>query len=230
MMLSPVATAQLDTARYVKTQNDPAQNGPVLNDRKGQRESIVLVAARHLIDPNFAHTVVLVMFPVDAGPSGVILNRPSPLQLREMWPEDPQRQGRGDTIFFGGPLQPDGLLFLFRMNPPPQRAWWAVDDIYFSGNGKVLATLLDNSEPDPEQRFFAGYAGWAPGQLESEIANGDWYVLKADPQIIYDTDYDTLWWRMYQRATLPRADAVPAQETRRPGKLVTQSPSAEGTA
>lgn len=162
-----------------------------------------------MMDPNFARSVVLVMFPTDSGPSGVILNRPSRMMLRDIWPDDAQRQGRTDTLFFGGPVEPDGLLFLFRMTPPPARAWWAIDDIYFSGDGELLETLLAAPGPDPAQRFFAGYAGWAPGQLENEIARGDWHVLAADAEVIYDTELGTLWQRMYQRATLPRAHHSP---------------------
>jgi putative transcriptional regulator len=178
---------------------------------KGQRDSVLLVAAPHMMDPNFARTVVLVMFPADSGPSGVILNRPSPLMLRDVWPDDTQRQGRTDTLFIGGPVEPDGLLFLFRMTPPPERAWWAIDDIYFSGDGELLEKLLQKNEPDSTQRFFAGYAGWAQGQLENEIARGDWHVLAADADVIYDTELGTLWRRMYQRATLPRAQTLPWQ-------------------
>ena len=178
-----------------------------------QHEPIVLVAAPHLLDPNFTRTVVLVMFPPESGPTGVILNRPTDMQLREIWPGREQRQGRTDTIYIGGPLQPDTLLYLFRMTPPPEKAWPVIDDIYLSGNGELLDRLVDQQTgPVADQRFFAGYAGWLPRQLESEIANGDWYVLKADPEIIYDTDAVTLWRRLYHRATLPRANTIPQPE------------------
>ena len=176
---------------------------------KGQRDSILLVAARHMMDPNFARSVVLVMFPTDTGPSGVILNRPSPMMLRDIWPDREQRQGRTDVLYIGGPVEPDGLLFLFRMTPPPERAWWAIDDIYFSGDGEILDRLLEEPEPVSGQRFFAGFSGWAPGHLEQEIARADWHVLEADAEVIYDTEVDTLWQRMHQRATLPRARANP---------------------
>jgi putative transcriptional regulator len=185
----------------------PAQE----DNPKGQRESILLVAARHMADANFARSVVLVMFPTDTGPSGVILNRPTAMMLRDIWPERDDRQGRTDTLFFGGPVQPDGLLFLFRMSPPPERAWWTTENIYFSGDGELLETLLEHPGPESTQRFFAGYASWTHDQLEREIARGDWYVLKIDPEVIYDTELDTLWWRMYQRATLPRAQVAPSE-------------------
>jgi putative transcriptional regulator len=175
------------------------------------RDSILLIAARHLRDPNFARSVVLVMFPPDSGPSGVILNRPTSMTLRDIWPDPDKRHGRTDALFIGGPVEPDGLLFLFRMTPPPVRAWKATEDIYFSGDGQLLKQLLEQSESALEQRFFAGYAGWAEGQLEWEISRGDWHVLEVDPEVIYDTESGTLWQRMYQRATLLRVDAPRSQ-------------------
>lgn len=170
------------------------------------RDSILLVAAPHLRDPNFGHSVVLVMFPPDAGPSGVILNRPTSMTLRDIWAEPEKRHDRTDALYIGGPVQPDGLLFLFRMTPPPSRAWRATEDIYVSGDGQLLKHLLEQTDSVQEQRFFAGFSGWAKGQLEWEVSRGDWHVLEVDPEVIYDTDSETLWQRMYQRATLLRVD------------------------
>ena len=189
----------------------PVLAQPQEHEPEGQKESILLVAARHMQDLNFARSVVLVMFPLDAGPSGVILNRPTDMMLRDIWPEHPERQGRTDTLYIGGPVNPNGLSFMFRMTPPPERAWWAVDDVYLSGDADLLEVLLEDPEPDPEQRFFAGFAGWAPGQLEREIARGDWHVLRADDEVLYDAEPGTLWRRMYQRATLPRAGVGPVR-------------------
>jgi putative transcriptional regulator len=170
------------------------------------RDSILLVAAPHLNDPNFGRSVVLVMFPPDAGPTGVILNRPTSMTLRDIWAEPEKRHDRTDALYIGGPVQPDGLLFLFRMTPPPVRAWRATEDIYVSGDGQLLKQLLEQTDSVQEQRFFAGYSGWAKGQLEWEVSRGDWHVLEVDPEVIYDTDSETLWQRMYQRATLLRVD------------------------
>ncbi len=170
------------------------------------RDSILLVAAPHLHDPNFGRSVVLVMFPPDSGPTGVILNRPTSMTLRDIWAEPEKRHGRTDALYIGGPVQPDGLLFLFRMTPPPVRAWRATEDIYVSGDGQLLKQLLEQTDSVQEQRFFAGYSGWAKGQLEWEVSRGDWHVLEVDPEVIYDTNSETLWQRMYQRATFLRVD------------------------
>jgi putative transcriptional regulator len=170
-----------------------------------RKEAVLLVAHPAMTDLRFAETVVLVTFPPDAGPMGVVLNKPSLVELRTIWPDHPGRQGRTDIIHFGGPVEPDGLLFLFRMAPAPKRAVWVTDDIYFSGDGKLLDQLLTEPRPVAHQRFFAGYAGWAPGQLENEIDWGGWYVLPVDEEVIFDMPVADMWERMLERATLPRA-------------------------
>ena len=169
-----------------------------------EREAVLLVAHPGMIDPRFAETVVLVTFPSDAGPMGVILNRPGPLEIRSLWPDRPERQKRDDRIFFGGPVQADGLLFVFRMSPPPEKAQWVMGDVYLSGDGALLDRLMAIPEPPVDQRFFAGYAGWAVGQLEYEIEQGGWYVLQADLRVIFEMNALDMWERMLQRATLPR--------------------------
>ncbi|HWQ39877.1 MAG TPA: YqgE/AlgH family protein [Burkholderiales bacterium] len=174
-------------------------------DEAPSREAILLVAHPLLLDPNFSQSVVLVTFPPDSGPMGVILNRPSGVELRSIWPDRPERQGRSDIIHFGGPLEPDGLLFVFRMTPAPVRALWVTEDIYFSGDGQLLERLLEEERPVPHQRFFAGYSGWARGQLESEISGGSWYVLPVDAGVIFDMPVESMWEKLFERATLPRA-------------------------
>jgi len=180
-----------------------------------RREAILLVAHPAMTDLRFAETVVLVTFPPDAGPEGVVLNKPSLVELRSIWPDRPDRQRRTDVIHYGGPVEPDGLLFVFRMAPAPQRALWVTDDVYFSGDGRLLDKLLEEPQPVKHQRFFAGFAGWAPGQLENEIAWGGWYVLPVDPEVIFEMPVDDMWQKLLERATLPRAGtSLPALSSR----------------
>jgi putative transcriptional regulator len=150
-----------------------------------RKEAVLLVAHPAMTDLRFAETVVLVMFPPDAGPEGVVLNKPSLVELKSVWPDRPDRQGRTDIVHYGGPVEPDGLLFVFRMTPTPQRALWVTEDVYFSGDGDLLNKLLEEKGPVAHQRFFAGYAGWAPGQLEDEIKRNGWLTVGADLDVIF---------------------------------------------
>jgi putative transcriptional regulator len=162
--------------------------------------AVFLVAKEDLLDPNFARSVVLVVFPKEGGPVGVILNRPVPLTLKDVFPEEPRLKGRGDPLYFGGPVHVNALMFLFRRAAAPQNAFPVVGDLYLSGDGGLLDEML--SRPDPQvQRFFLGYSGWASEQLEFEVAEGGWYVLPADLDTVVKGDPKTLWRDLTLRAT-----------------------------
>jgi len=166
--------------------------------------AIFLVAKPELTDPNFAQSVVLVVFPKNGGPVGVILNRPLKLTLKETFPSEPQLKNRGEHLYFGGPVQTNGLMFLLRLSPAPANAFPVVDDLYLSGDGQLLDDQL--SRPDGKvQQFFLGYAGWAPSQLDFEIAEGAWYVVPADSETVLRADPKTLWRDLLLRATAVKA-------------------------
>ena len=71
--------------------------------------SIFLIAKPELQDPNFAQSLVLVVFPKDAGPIGVILNRTTRLTLKDGFADEPKLKDRSDPLFFGGPVQTNAV-------------------------------------------------------------------------------------------------------------------------
>ena len=183
LLAPPPALAQVETAR-----------------------AFLLVAQPEMLDPNFSRTVVLVMRPEDGGPLGVILNRPTNVQLRELYPERAELTARDDLVFFGGPVQPDALLFAFRSTLKPPKGLHVSGDIYISGFSEVLDELLKHPENANEQRFFAGYAGWAQGQLEFEIARGGWYTLALDVDTIFRMNPLTIYDELVKRAKVRRIE------------------------
>ncbi len=172
-------------------------------------QGVLLVAHPRLDETEFARTVIVVTFPQDTGPMGVVLNRPIGVSLGELLQDRPELGGRGDAVYAGGPVQPDGLLFLFRAPEHPVKAVPVLADIYLSGDGELFEALMAKPGDPASQRFFAGYAGWAAGQLDAEIERGDWYVLPADSDSVYDSEPDTLWERMLVRATAQTARVAP---------------------
>jgi putative transcriptional regulator len=168
--------------------------------RASTREPVFLVAAPELGDPNFAHTVVLVAFPEDGGPIGVILNRPTPFTLAKLFPDEPKLKRRSDPVSFGGPVKLQALMFLFRSERATDGAVAIMEDLYLSGNADVLDKLLQRPG-DGFVRYYVGYAGWAPGQLEAEIALGGWYVVPADVETIVNADPKRIWKQLLLRAT-----------------------------
>ncbi len=136
----------------------------------------LLVASPALGDPNFARSVVLVCaHDAGEGALGVILDRPTGLEVTEHLPEWAAVAAPPAVVFLGGPVQVEVALgFGTRVGPIPE--WSAV-----VGD----AGLVDLGSTDPGSvgvfRVFAGYAGWGAGQLEAEIDRGDWFVVDADP-------------------------------------------------
>lgn len=171
-------------------------------------EPILLIAKKQINDPSFHQTVVLVTFPQDAGPLGVVLNRAFGITLGELFKESPKLAGRKDMLHFGGPVERDGILFLFRSPQHPLKALPVIDDVYLSGDGKLFATVTAQPEDPDNQKFFAGYAGWAEGQLNVEIERGDWFVQKVDAQVLFKMAPETMWERLHLKASSPTASNV----------------------
>jgi putative transcriptional regulator len=71
-------------------------------------------------------------------------------------------------------------------------------DIYFS-TGKNAFSRPDEAIASSTMRTYAGYAGWAPGQLQSEIGNGDWLMVHTHPKIIFEKNTEGLWQRLSKR-------------------------------
>ena len=170
---------------------------------------VLLVASERMTDSGFAGTVVAVAFPQDTGPMGVVLNRPSGLSLGALFGADrPELAELADPICLGGPVEPDGLLFLFRAPEHPVKALPVVADAYLSGDGVIFERLVADRDPTQRRRFFAGHASWAEGQLDREIDRGLWHVLPMDMDTLLADPDPGLWRRLLLQATSPSARAT----------------------
>ena len=180
--------------------------------------SIFLVAQRGMRDPNFRETVVLVTQPQRGGPFGVIINRPLEHRLSEVFSEFESLKGHKDVLYFGGPVQPDGLVFLVRAKTRPPRGMSVLKDVYFTGDIDLLEELLQRRQPTEGLKVFAGYSGWGPGQLQHEIGRGDWYILPADAATIFQEDASQIWPELIKRAGVRKTryaqDLLTADERR----------------
>lgn len=162
----------------------------------------LLVASPQLADPNFVHTVVLVLQHHDEGALGVVLNRPSEATVAEALPAWGGYVGRPAVLFGGGPVGLEGALCLARLQgleEPP--GWQGLSLPALPGVGLV------DLDREPEEvaarverlRIFAGYAGWGGGQLEGEIKHGGWYVLPPLPPDPFSSHPSMLWGEVLRR-------------------------------
>lgn len=164
-------------------------------------EAVMLVASPKMPDPRFARTVLVVAFPQDTGPMGVVLNRPAGMTLGDLFgPDRPELAQHEDPILLGGPVAPDGMLFVFPWPEHPVKALPLSEGIYLSGDGTLFESLVSPKDRPARRRFYAGHSAWAEGQLDAEIAEGGWLVLPVDPEALFDPDIAGLYERLLQRA------------------------------
>ncbi|BDU77403.1 YqgE/AlgH family protein [Mesoterricola sediminis] len=158
----------------------------------------LLVASPLLLDPNFLHSVVLLVEHDENGAMGVILNRPLPVTLQQICQEsrlafdgDPEA-----TAWRGGPVDPQRGVILVRGGLPEAEDTVLDFTDFISYRKDLLESLL--IEPKASFRLFLGYAGWGPGQLDQELQEGAWARVPLNPDWLMAEDPQELWNRAIQ--------------------------------
>lgn len=149
----------------------------------------LLVASPVLADPNFARTVVLMTEHSDEGAMGIVLNRPSDAPAARLLPKLEAIAGE-EPLYVGGPVQPDAVVLLAEFADPDAAAWIVVADVGLASAATDSEDLLPAVR---RGRFYAGYSGWGPGQLEAELEQESWIVEPPIPKELFPRSPDTLW-------------------------------------
>ena len=164
----------------------------------------LLVATPVLADPNFRRTVVLIVEHEPAeGTLGVVLNRPTDVPVGRVLEPWSQLVTGPSVVFRGGPVAPDSALAIALVPGDAEPLGWhsLAADPAMSRLGLVdldappdlLASAINRL------RVYAGYAGWAPGQLKAEIDEGAWYVISAEPSDVFAAEPSGLWSTVLRR-------------------------------
>lgn len=155
-----------------------------------QPAAILLVAKPGLVDPNFRESVVLVTRAEDGSTVGVILNRPTK-QRHEKFPQ---------PLYAGGPVMKQVVVAMFAADQAPKDAAFQVlPHLYLTMHPRNIEALAGRR--DARVRLFSGFAGWAPRQLEAEIAEGSWYALRASESVLFRKDTSGLWRELVDQAS-----------------------------
>jgi putative transcriptional regulator len=155
---------------------------------------VFLVATERLEGTGFQGAVILLTHSNPRGTTGLTINRPSGIPLRRVFPHTPQLRQQTSPLFMGGPVNTNAIFALVRTSQPRRGMHHIADNIYFATGQIAFGGALEG-----RLRAYAGYAGWAPGQLQQEIANGDWLVVHTDPAIVFDKNTAGLWQRLTYR-------------------------------
>jgi len=161
----------------------------------------LLLAMPQMQDPNFERSVVLLCRHEPEGAMGLIINRRTETlasSLVELQP--PAKRDSGLEIWVGGPVEPQRGWLLLGYDPASSDAITVAEELYLSASSDVLRQLIEADPSDGaaarrQHRLLLGYAGWAGGQLESELAASAWLTVDVSKSLIFDTPSEQMWER-----------------------------------
>ncbi len=168
-------TKMMDEARLIKPQSGS-----------------ILISEPFLGDPNFERSVILLCnHSEDEGTFGLVLNRLSNLKLSDV--VDIYNDAFDVTLGIGGPVQYNTLHYIHRLSNLPQAVKLG-EDLYWGGDFEMLRTMIGSGiVTSADIRFFLGYSGWTPGQLQEEIDKNVWIVNNNAVNKLFNLEADTLW-------------------------------------
>ncbi|MDF0604223.1 YqgE/AlgH family protein [Neisseriaceae bacterium TC5R-5] len=152
-----------------------------------------LIAMPNMADPMFARSLVYLCEHGEHGAMGIIINKPSGIAMVQLFEQIdlplPDDEHRADTVYFGGPVQPDRGFVLHMPSANWQSSLVINEHIALTTSKDVLIAVSEGQRPT-NLLISLGYAGWTAGQLEDEIANNGWLTVSAQPDIIFKLPYE----------------------------------------
>ncbi|HVC21005.1 MAG TPA: YqgE/AlgH family protein [Vicinamibacterales bacterium] len=166
-----------------------------MEDRDPGTDSLapaLLLSMPQLLDPNFAHSVVLLCRHSAEGAFGLVVNRRLPTPARVVIENDPAGKAEKDLpVWLGGPVDQERSWILLGDAPGEVEAVPVADGLYLSTSPALLKRLMEPSPP--RARLLVGYAGWGPGQLDAELRASAWLTIGVTADLLFETPEDAMW-------------------------------------
>jgi putative transcriptional regulator len=157
----------------------------------------LLVAMPGMGDPRFEHAVVMLCAHSDEGAMGLIINKQVPeLMLDDLLEQLEIAKGAGSHgrgVHFGGPVEGGRGFVLHSSDYLGQQATMRIDDRFGMTATRDILVEIAHGRGPRNALTALGYAGWGPGQLESEIRQNAWLTVDADLDIVFETDDAVKW-------------------------------------
>ena len=172
----------------------------------GGTAPLLLVSMPQMGDPNFAKTVVLLCDYTDQGAFGLVVNRQLPEPASQLIKTKPPIRVNPDLrLWMGGPVELQrAWVLMSEAQGPDDEQREICPGVLLSGSQELTLHLLQ-APPSPRARVIVGYAGWAPGQLDKELAASAWLTIDVDPGLIFGVAAEQMW-----ETALRRLGADPA--------------------
>jgi putative transcriptional regulator len=159
----------------------------------------LLLAMPQLRDPNFTRSVVLLCEHGEQGALGFVVNRPTDIRAADSVALDPPLNGdSGLKLWTGGPVEPQRGFLLLGDDPGVDDSECISTGFHLTASVEVLRRLLEDAPDELARRrcrLLLGYAGWGPGQLDSELTASAWLTAPPDPGLVFDAPPAEMWER-----------------------------------
>lgn len=151
----------------------------------------IMIAEPLSRDGFFGRSVVLLTEYNDKGVLGFILNKSTGLGINSFVSEI---QDESFLVSVGGPVSTNSLHFIHTIGPKLPNSKLLFDNLYWGGDFELLKKLINSGTVSPAQvRFFVGYCGWSPNQLQGEIKHDSWLVSRLPVNHIMQPNEENLW-------------------------------------
>ena len=151
----------------------------------------LLISEPNMLDSNFKRSVLLLTEHNDNESIGFILNQPTKIKIHDLFEDFPSFDA---NVHVGGPVEKNTLNYIHSLGDKIENSIPISDNLYWSGNFETLKDLIKNKEVSAtEIRFFVGYSGWSPGQLEHELNEKSWIVCNENVKHLLDNNDKQMW-------------------------------------
>jgi putative transcriptional regulator len=154
-----------------------------------------LIASCRLRDPNFFKTVVLIVEHNEECAMGLVVNRPSSISVENALSGNFDLPTTGELVHCGGPVEGDTYFVLHNTSEFDDDEHPVCGGLYVGNSPAVFEEVVRRVSSSAELKFrvYSGCAGWGPGQLEGELARGDWFTIPASEEIVFHEDPYVVW-------------------------------------
>ncbi len=155
----------------------------------------LLAAWPDMLDPNFMHSVVLLCNHQREGAFGLVVNRDAGLTTRQLVPGHPVLGKVQFPVHLGGPVDHGTLNLVHSLNEEIPGGIEVAPGLLLGGDLDAFGALVEArpAVAAAHVRLFLGYAGWAAGQLEAELAMGSWLPAPLALESVFATELDAVW-------------------------------------
>lgn len=151
----------------------------------------LLLSEPFMDDFYFGRSVVLLIEHNPEGTFGLIMNKPVSEKFNDIVSDFPQFDA---TVYIGGPVQPDNMFILHTLGDQVEGCIEIMDGLFWGGDlESIKDQILLGKITSDQVRFYMGYSGWEPNQLDNELERNSWVVTKTSVSKLLNTKHSKMW-------------------------------------